>query len=98
MGVPPTLPCSRLKPGTTARLVLRAYTLAAAALSALISFECFFTARYFHPPVEIISGVAVGLLCFQLPLLIYSGRLLRAQQGGGKGASEQAANAAGTGW
>ncbi|PSC69912.1 hypothetical protein C2E20_6610 [Micractinium conductrix] len=53
-------------------LLLRAYTAAAAALAALVAAECYFTARYFHPPLEILLGAALGAALFQLPLVAYT--------------------------
>lgn len=37
----------------------------------LVSAECYFTARYFHPPAEIVLAAAIGAALFQLPLLAY---------------------------
>lgn len=56
------------------RAFLRAYTAAAGALALLVSAECYFTARYFHPPGEIILAAVLGLAAFQAPLLWYAAR------------------------
>lgn len=34
--------------------------------------ECYFTARYFHPPAEILLATAMGAALFQAPLLGYA--------------------------
>lgn len=49
----------------------RALALLASCLCVLISAECYFTARYFHPPSEILAGALVGLALFQMPLVWY---------------------------
>lgn len=59
-------------PAALSSLLLRAYTAAAAALAALVAAECYFTARYFHPPLEILLGAALGAALFQLPLVAYT--------------------------
>lgn len=48
----------------------RLYSLAATVMSVLVSCECYYTARYFHPPREIILGAILGLLLFQIPPLM----------------------------
>ena len=74
---------------------LRLYSALAAGLAVLVSAECYYTARYFHPPAEIALAAALGLAVFQGPLLCYGGYLalhLRRQpqlawRGGGGGLS-----------
>ena len=39
-----------------------------------------FIHRYFHPPEEIIAGAVFGLILFQVPLLLFSARLLQAHE------------------
>lgn len=56
------------------RAFLRAYSAAAGALALLVSAECYFTARYFHPPGEIVLAAVLGLAAFQAPLLWYAAR------------------------
>lgn len=56
-------------------------------LAALVCFESFYTARYFHPPEEIVTGAIIGLVVFQLPILIFVARLLQRHErvhGGGE--------------
>lgn len=67
------LPDSKPPPGR-GRAFLRAYCALAGVLAGLVSAECYFTARYFHPPSEILLAAAVGLLLFQAPLLALTAR------------------------
>ncbi|PRW44503.1 Leucine-rich repeat-containing 1 [Chlorella sorokiniana] len=55
--------------GVPGRAFLRAYSAAAGVLALLVSAECYFTARYFHPPGETILAAGLGLAAFQAPLL-----------------------------
>jgi len=60
--------------------VLKAVAAVATVLALLVCIETYYTARYFHPPSEIISGAVLGLVLFQAPLLYLSMRELTAQQ------------------
>ncbi|KAL4428416.1 hypothetical protein ABPG75_002505 [Micractinium tetrahymenae] len=55
-----------------AALFLRAYSALATALALLVAAECYFTARYFHPPGEILLASAIGAALFQAPLVGYA--------------------------
>lgn len=57
---------------------LRVYCAVAGSLAALVSAECYFTARYFHPPGEIMSAAVLGFVLFQGPLLLYVARAFQA--------------------
>jgi len=48
------------------------YAGCAAVLALLVICESYFTARYFHPPTEVIQATVLGLVVFQLPLLQYT--------------------------
>ena len=74
---------------------LRLYPAAAGALAVLVSAECYFTARYFHPPGEIILAAALGLVVFQAPLLAYAARVF--QQHHAVAAATHACGSAGSG-
>ncbi|KAI7842937.1 hypothetical protein COHA_003446 [Chlorella ohadii] len=81
------------------RAFLRAYSAAAAALALLVSAECYFTARYFHPPGEIVLAAVLGLAAFQAPLLWYAARAFvqqHAQRGSGPAAAVTAGAADGS--
>lgn len=49
-------------------------------LAIIISIESYFTARYFHPPSEIVMGAVIGLVFFQVPLLAFCARLVQAHE------------------
>ena len=61
-------------------LLLKACAVVATSLALLVSAEVYYTARYFHPPGEILFGAALGLVAFQAPLLLLSARALRVQE------------------
>ncbi|KAG7674873.1 hypothetical protein NADE_006908 [Nannochloris sp. 'desiccata'] len=61
-------------------LLLRGLAVTVTALALLVSAECYYTAKYFHPPGEIIAGAVFGLILFQVPLLFLSARLLQAHE------------------
>lgn len=57
--------------------ILAAFT---TVLAVIVSIESYFTARYFHPPSEIVMGAVIGLVFFQVPLLVFCARLVRAHE------------------
>lgn len=61
-------------------LVLQGCTAMSTVLALTVSVECFYTARYFHPPSEIVFAAALGLAVFQVPLLMYIARVLKAHE------------------
>lgn len=74
---------------------LKLCAILATILSLLVSFESFYTARYFHPPQEIVSAAIIGLILFQIPILIYIARLLQQHEklyGGGEKESDEYTN------
>lgn len=79
------------------RTFLRLYSAAAGTLAVLVSAECYFTARYFHPPGEIFLAAVLGFAVFQAPLLLYAQRVFQ-QHGaaqvvaGGTGSGRQHSN------
>lgn len=70
--VMPFLDSKIVKKNVFPRKFMSAYAFLAATVSLLISLESYFTARYFHPPAEIVLGAVLGLVIFQIPLLFYS--------------------------
>lgn len=66
--------------GAGAAVLAAAHSGAAVALAVLVAGEAYFTARYFHPPGEIVCAVILGLLLFQAPLLAYCHQALRLQR------------------
>lgn len=56
------------------------HSAAAVLLAALLSFESYATARYFHPPAEIIYAAGLGLVVFQAPAVAYARSVLAAAQ------------------
>ncbi len=73
-------------------LLLRTYSAVAAVLALLVAGECYFTARYFHPPGEILLASAIGAALFQAPLLGYARWALgRGTAGAGSAAALESA-------
>ncbi|KAL6774136.1 hypothetical protein ACKKBG_A23900 [Auxenochlorella protothecoides x Auxenochlorella symbiontica] len=60
------------------RIALGLHALVAAVLALLVAGESYFTVRYFHPPVENLVAILVGLLLFQAPLVLFNLKALQA--------------------
>lgn len=60
------------QPKSLEAICFKLHAVAATMLAVLVSCECYFTSRYFHPPGEILLGALLGFLLFQLPLVILS--------------------------
>ena len=51
---------------------------------ALSYYVALFSRRHFHPPAEIVTAAAVGLVFFQAPLLVFTAQAVRAVGAVGK--------------
>ena len=52
-------------------LLLKMFAVVVLILALTVCLEVYYTARYFHPPVETVVAAILGLLLFQIPILYY---------------------------
>eukprot|EP00887_Chlorella_sp_A99_P004968 scaffold4.g4968.t1 len=78
----PRLPtgCGGAAAPRAARTLARVHSAAAVALATLVSAESYYTARYFHPPGEIVYAAVLGAVLFQAPLVTYAQQALAWQR------------------
>jgi len=61
-------------------LLLKGCVALTTVLAMLVCGETYFTARYFHPPSEIVAGAVLGLVLFQAPLLLFTAKTLKVHE------------------